>query len=1809
MQLIQTFGLLSRQMAGQKDKKTNRCRHRNAIYRVVRRLTSERLEPRFLLNASDLANPAASLETVSPLASMESPTAAMASPSEIDPTLLAERAAAMALVPLDNVDAATVASGSWSDPTIWNSGRVPTEGENVQISPDHLVTLDGVRTERLRTLRIDGTLQIPGTQPTTLVVDTIVNTSVGRFEVGSELSPVSSDVDVKIVFTSPEGANQPIDRSWDPNALSRGMIGTGSVSIWGDPKTGAAFLSGDHAAGSNVLSIDTIPEDWRVNDRLVISGTDFDPDGDHDDNSVFQDEVILITAIDRANSEIRFQRDDGTASDTLRFTHAAPPRLDASGDAIKIVVINLSRNVVFESEDWQSPGFLNQSRGHVMLGSKDVSINGAGFYGLGRSDKSAVVDDPAFGPNGLIPGTGTNPRGRYSLHLHRNGADDVGADEAEVNGNAIWDSPGWGVVVHDSRALVRDNVSFDIVGAHFVAEDGNEVVQFDRNVAIKSSGGSLGGEKPHEREGTRDRGFAGHGFWFESPYTANGSNDNIAVSHASAAYFIWGRLDQKTFLADIPWGNLSPEMQSLVSDEVIEAWKVPVEDFSNNAASNSLGALELAGALRDDTGADEYGIGHGQKSVIEQMTGWNLFGYGIGINYASRTVITEVVMLGDLDDPIPVGPRAEFDVIDGFGLFQMKNSRLIEIENSSFEGFYYGITLGQTGGQGLNIGAEPPIGATKVSKTYLANHTVAFAAADGRTGNPSGAPLIVDNPPFTPSTQLDQASVIVPPPGNVAPEARFTAEVISETVVRFDASLSNDPDSSIQWSDGFSNDLAAFGWDLDADGIIDRWGEVITHRFSSVGTYPVQLFVFDRQGAVASSAKSVDVIWTPIVDLFAPGNGDFSAPIKVESEGSSQVTGHWGDGWYFGAQDWSFDAGLGAIVANSNGGDPGAYFVVRDMATHQDIQNFQFDFVNIDGNGRANNTDIRVYGINGSQYRFSDYKLPELSCLTCDTSMTELYEVDNLPTTGPAPESVSVDLDLGTGFDFLIVGLWSDWSNNGDTVRFSNFELKNDSILGPNPNPIPEATIAGLVTTMVEGATADAFRVSLSSAADRDTLVRYNIGGDVSGADLTNPLVWEISIPAGDLFADVPIQLIDDTEFEPPETLSISLDRGTGYRLGAASVSTLLVVDNDERPPATIAVTELVASIAEGVTADAFRLSFSEPTPSETDVSYRISGDVQQDDLSSALVGTITIPAGQTSWNVPLEIIDDIVSEPTELLMLEIVSANGYVVGNPAFASLNVLDNDQPPQTVVDFRTIAPGDASGIPVSPTLVDSGFVFRDGGPGQTRDLYLFGTASGFDSPMLRSKDYLRNISVYREDGAAFDITSFDFAATNNEFWGEFDATVTGHFADGTSSELQIASQSQASQTLTLRWQGVEKIVIDFRDGPAGHRYGMVGNFVFASGPDVPVLPIVTVDALLNSINEGATADAFRLSLGEPALAPVQINYRINGDVSDGDISTSLSGSVTIAAGASYVDVPIITIDDDLAESTESLVFSIASGTGYQRGTPATASIGLIDNDQASRTVVDFTGIAPDGSQGVAVGRRIVDSQFVFEDSGPGMQRDLFVFGVGGGFDTPMLRSKDYLRSILVYRVDGAAFDMASFDYAATGDQTWEEFDAIVTGFFIDGSTRTVTVLGDTKKSTTASLNWNQLDRIVIDFCDGTRGHRYGMVGNFVFASEDAPALPLPQAIQGKTDGNDPGSHDDLLPPVLTFDRGRSESPSQAETSTFEQLLYQSTDFRSTDVATELLSEIEQTLQVLASETDRPLAGIEPDLKPTTFSHIRH
>lgn len=540
-------------------------------------------------------------------------------PHPDDPAKASEHMALLNLVPIAEATHVAVNNGSWFDPSTWANGEVPGDGARVHIPEGVSVAYDGESDVSLFTVRVDGSLEFATDRDTFMEVDTLIVASSGHMSIGTIDNPVAANVSAVIQIAD----NGPIDVAWDPQLLSRGVISHGTIDIHGAEKEAFLKVAADPMKGDTSMTLEAPPEGWQVGDRLVLTGTHVVDSAHSNPGSSQQvdhteDEELLITRIE--GNVVHFDR-------PLAYDHDSP-RAD-----LKAYVANYSRNVQFVTEN--SEGLPVHQRGHVMLMHSDnIDVRYAEFYELGRTDKSErafdVADLDAVEPD-------SNVKARYPLHIHRAGVSDLD-DPAMLVGNAVWGAPGWGFVHHDSNAVLADNAAYDVFGAAFVAETGNEIGRWVHNIAIKSIGvtgiGSLNNPKGADDVHAFDLGRTGAGFWFQGRLVD--AVDNVAAGVPGGQAFVYfhrGALDDliKVTAESAPF----PEAFRYADDALVN---VPsISQFTGNEAiASNIGFMVVkAGPVQR----------HDIRSVIDDFTAWDVK-TGVHFEYTGHYTITDLDVVG-----------------------------------------------------------------------------------------------------------------------------------------------------------------------------------------------------------------------------------------------------------------------------------------------------------------------------------------------------------------------------------------------------------------------------------------------------------------------------------------------------------------------------------------------------------------------------------------------------------------------------------------------------------------------------------------------------------------------------------------------------------------------------------------------------------------------------------------------------------------------------------------------------------------------------------------------------------------------------------------------------------------------------------------------------------------------------------------------------------------------------------------------------------------------------------------------------------
>ncbi len=572
------------------------------------------------------------------------------------------------LVRYNHVTVRSVQSGNWNSGDTWSTGSVPEVGARVLIEAGHTVKVNRDIDNAVQTVRLEGKLNFSRTRNSSLKVDTMVALGGSEFEMGTENNPIPEGVVAKLIIEDQgDFVNTDITNpDYDPSHLGLGFIAHGSVEIYGMKRTGYATFD-EALSGATSIRVDELPTDWKIGDKIVLAGTA---------RSATEDEARIITGL--GGNVVSFKK-------PLDYNHVTP-RHTKENLVLKLHVINLTRNAIITTQEegnyrYVMDGTEPKSRGHVMfMHTNDVDIHYAGFYELGRTNKLAKMINKGaiIGPRPSedvdfeYTTVAHNPIARYPCHFHRTGAD--GSSFGVVKGCAIDGSPGWGYVNHRGAVYIENNVAYNVNGASFISEVGNEIGTFINNVAIRTLGTgeenftgdptfSAPTKGPYTaQENINEFGSAGDGFWIHSHMVV--MKDNVASGFRGTGFQFWNQAidgyDRDP--------TRDPEIAT-VNEDFIEGSGLLMQNSVAYGGTFAYGQSFVSQASDDAKGFHR----------IENFVGFQVE-HGIRRKYTKHTEYIDMVLIGDLDDPI--GTAA---------YLANHNGRSQQFIRAHMEGFIHGI--------------------------------------------------------------------------------------------------------------------------------------------------------------------------------------------------------------------------------------------------------------------------------------------------------------------------------------------------------------------------------------------------------------------------------------------------------------------------------------------------------------------------------------------------------------------------------------------------------------------------------------------------------------------------------------------------------------------------------------------------------------------------------------------------------------------------------------------------------------------------------------------------------------------------------------------------------------------------------------------------------------------------------------------------------------------------------------------------------------------------------------------------------------
>ncbi|WP_016951150.1 Calx-beta domain-containing protein [Anabaena sp. PCC 7108] len=517
-----------------------------------------------------------------------------------------------------------------------------------------------------------------------------------------------------------------------------------------------------------------------------------------------------------------------------------------------------------------------------------------------------------------------------------------------------------------------------------------------------------------------------------------------------------------------------------------------------------------------------------------------------------------------------------------------------------------------------------------------------------------------------------------------------------------------------------------------------------------------------------------------------------------------------------------------------------------------------------------------------------------------------------------------VDDALVEGNETVILSL-TDTNNydlgtaNSATVIIADNEQQDNAVnLSVSPATVLENGTTNLVYTFTrQGDTTSPLTVNYSVGG----AATFNSDYTQTGAGSFNATTGTITFATGASTATLTINPTGDTIIENDESVALTLAAGTGYSIGTATAVTGTILD-DDAPVITLTVNP-TSVVEDGTTNLVYTFTRTGSTAAALTVNYGVSGtatlntDYVQTGAATFTntAGSITFASGASTATLTINPTTDTTVESNETIALILAPSANYAIGTPGTVTATIIDDDSQALPVI---TVAATDANAAETATGEIANPGVFT----------------------LTRTGSTTSALTVnYTTAGTA----------TNGTDYSNLTETVT--FAAG--SATATVTVNPIDDTIV---EGTETAILNLAAG-TGYTLGTVKSAtVNIADNDLPPLPVITVVATDANAAETATGEianpgVFTLTRTGSTTDALTVNYKNDGTATngtDGTDYTTLTGTVTFAAGSATATVTVNPIDDTIVEGTETAILNLSAGTGYTLGTATSATVNIADND---------------------------------------------------------------------------------------------------------------------------------------------------------------------------------------------------------------------------------------------------------------------
>ena len=475
-------------------------------------------------------------------------------------------------------------------------------------------------------------------------------------------------------------------------------------------------------------------------------------------------------------------------------------------------------------------------------------------------------------------------------------------------------------------------------------------------------------------------------------------------------------------------------------------------------------------------------------------------------------------------------------------------------------------------------------------------------------------------------------------------------------------------------------------------------------------------------------------------------------------------------------------------------------------------------------------------------------------------------------------------------------------------------------IIADDDNPeLPSVSISTSDMQIVEDGGLGTVSFALSEASSEDVVINLDFSGS---ADINKDYTVStqiITIPAGDLSADLTITSVQDDIDEYDENIVVTISSVLNAKVETVKSVDISILDDDDAPDITINDISVNASDTEGV----FVVTLSKATEKTISVDYAtadITATAGEDYVPVS--DKLTFAPEETEKNITISILKDDTNDSDQTFALNLSNSTEDAVISDNEGICTIIAEVKPPEITINDVIVSEVDAGDY----------------------------NYARFEITLINAKDFPVNVDYATEDDTA--VGGSDYRASSG----------TLSFVSNGTAFLNIMIYGddaiEDNETFFLNITGV----------PEGVNIVKAQGQCIIADNDDPNLPEVTVNVNPLEIEEGNGASEITATLSAVYTKDVIVNLKVEGDaVGNGVDYTLTDKTIIVPQGQLQSSVTLTALSDNLDEVNETVSISVDAVLNGLLTDSQTYDVTILDADAPPEISIDNISVE-EGDTGV-------------------------------------------------------------------------------------------------------------------------------------------------------------------------------------------------------------------------------------------------